>query len=256
MGFARAVCLWLVVLLVAPVGLAQEAPYLTLAPREERVRQLELRGDLSMVRKRYLQAVDYYKQALELDRSNPTVLNKLGIAYHQLQDLGEAEDYYERAVEADENFAHAWNNLGTIRYAKEDYKDAIRYYRRALEANPALASVRSNLGTVYFARKKYDQAMEQYRLALLLDPEVFEHRSLFGILMQDHSVEDRARFYYVVAKSFATLGYVQKCLHYLRRALENGYPMEEAQNDPVFAYVSGDPRFEALFAEQSPTREP
>lgn len=242
----------LLVLLAAVPWPAQEAPLLTVLPREEQVRQLELRADLRMIRKRYLEAIDFYEEALRLMPDNAVLMNKTGIAYHQLFRLGEARKYYERSAKTDESYAQAWNNLGAVHYARRNYKRAIRYYRRGLKYSPAYAAIRSNLGTAFFARKKYEQAMEQFRLALLLDPEVFQHRNIFGILMQDHTVEDRARFHYLVAKSFASLGYVEKCLYFLRRAMEDGFPPDQIQQDPAFALLGDDERFHALFIQPPP----
>lgn len=245
LGLLLAACL------AAPAA-AQEAPLITVLPRQEQVRQLELHADLRIVRKRYLEAIDLYQQALRLAPRDPGLLNKTGIAYHQLSRLDEARKYYERAAQADEHYANAWNNLGTVYYAQRNYKKAIRYYHRALKWAPAQAAIHSNLGAALFARKEFDQAFEEFRLALLLDPEVFQTRSLFGVLMQDHSVEDRARFYFMVSKGFASLGYVDRCLSYLRRALEEGFPAAEAQGDPAFALVREDVRFQALFEEHRP----
>jgi tetratricopeptide (TPR) repeat protein len=227
---------------------AQEAPLLTVLPRQEEARQQELRGDLRMIRKNYWQAVDFYQEALRYSPKNPILLNKIGIAYHQLSRLGDAKKYYERATKADKKYAQAWNNLGTVHYGRKNYKKAIRYYRRALEYNPAQAAVRGNLGAALFARKKNDEALEEFRLALLLNPEIFQQRNLFGVLMQDYSVQDRARFHFLLAKSFGLLGNVESCLLYLRRALEEGLPTEEAQADPAFFLVSEDRRFHELFA--------
>lgn len=244
-----------IVLAAVTAGLAQEAPLLTLLPREEQVRQLEVRADLRMVRKRYLEAVDLYEEGLRLSPRNPVLLNKLGVAYHQLLRLDDAKKYYERATKADKNYPYAWNNLGTVYYGKKDYKKAIRYYERAMKSSPAQATIHSNMGTAYFAREQYDKALEQFRIALLLDPEIFRTRSLFGILMQEHSVEDRARFYFLLAKSFAALRQVDQCLVYLRRALEDGYPPVEAEGDPAFLLVREDKRFQGLFASPPPVLE-
>lgn len=241
-----------VVLAILGAAQAQEAPLLTVLPRDEQLRQLELRADLHMIRKRYPEAIDAYQQALRLQPRHPALLNKLGIAYHQLVRLGEAKKQYERATKADPTYAYAWNNLGTIHYAKKSYRRAIRHYRRALELSPAQAAFHSNLGTALFARKQYDQALEEFRLALLLDPEVFQQRSPFGVALKDYSVEDRARFNFMVAKSFAALGYAEQCLLFLRHALEQGWPAIEVQGDPTFAGLRDDARFQALFTEKPP----
>lgn len=238
--------LFLAPFLGAPVLAAQEAPLLTVWPRVERVRQLVLQGDLHMIRKRYWQAVEAYQEALQLQPRDPVVLNKTGIAFHQLLRFKDAQKHYERATKVDENYAQAWNNLGTVHYGQKNHKKAIRYYERALELRPANASIRANLGAALFARKKIDDAIQQFRLALLLEPDIFQQRGRFGVLMQDHTVKDRPRFHFVVAKTFALLANVEMCLAYLRRALEEGLPLEEVTADPAFALVSEDQRFQAL----------
>ncbi|MFQ5776529.1 MAG: tetratricopeptide repeat protein [Terriglobia bacterium] len=245
-----------VVLASALPAAAQEAPLLNVLPRPEQVRQLQLRADLKIVRKRYWEGIELYQQALDLAPRDPVLLNKMGIAYHLLLELKRAKKHYERATKADKTYAQAWNNLGAAYYGQKNYKRAVRHYRRAVKGSPAQAAIRSNLGTALFARKKYDQAMQEFRVALLLDPEVFQHRGSFGVFMQDQSVEDRARFYFLVAKSMVTLGYVERCITYLRRALEAGFSPVEAQGDPAFALLRDDVRFQAIFTQQSSSLEP
>ena len=242
----------ILVVLVAAWALAQEAPLLTVLPRAEQVRQLQLQGDLHMVRKRYPEAIDAYGQALHLSPRNAVLLNKIGIAYHQLSRLRDAKKYYELATEADKNYAYAWNNLGTAHYGMEKYWRAIRYYHRALKLDPSQASFHSNLGTALFARKQYPEATEEFRVAVLLDPEVFRRRDSFGVVTQDFSVQDRARFNYLLAKTYASLGYLEDCLLALRHALDHGLPPEEARLDPAFAALHNDERFQALFATPQP----
>ncbi len=245
------------VLLAAVAAAAQQAPLLTVLPREEQARRWEQRADLRMVQKRYLEAIDLYQRALALQPRDPILLNKMGIAHQWLSGIDpanfkKARNFYESATRADPNYPHAWNNLGTLYYSRKDYKKAIGCYQRALKMAPAQPAFHSNLGTALFARKRYAEAFEEYRVALLLDPEVFERRSLFGVILQEQSVEDRARYHFMLAKGFASLGYVEKSLAYLRRALEDGFSVAEAQGDPAFALLRDDPRFQTLFAERPP----
>jgi len=256
------ILLGLASLLVPPIvsfapASAQEAPLLTVLPRGEQARQLELRGDLHMVRKRYHEAIDSYQQAFRFSPGSAVLLNKIGIAHHQLSKLDDAKKFYERATKADKNYAYAWNNLGTVHYRQQSYGRAERNYRRALKLDPSQAPFHSNLGMAHFARKRYPEAMEEFRVALLLDPEVFQRHNPGGVVTQDFSVPgERARFQFLLAKTFAGLGNVEQVVFYLRHALDNGFAPEEAQGDPAFAALRNDERFLALFAPQPPLAPP
>ncbi len=180
----------------------------------------EMRGDIYMARKMYREALEAYKSG---PQDSAVLANKIGIAYHQMLDLDNARKYYERAVKLRPSYAEAINNLGTIYYARKSYRRSITQYKKALRITPSSASILSNLGTSYFARKNYDLAFATYQQALALDPEVFEHRSTMGILLQERTVDERAKFHYYLAKTYAKAGDVEHALIYVRKALEEGF---------------------------------
>lgn len=213
-----------------------EAPPLT-----ER-QKMELRGDLHMARKQYPEAIGVYQTMLQDEPRNAVLLNKIGIAYHQMTKLDQAKRYYERSIKMDKNYANAINNLGTVHYNRKKYRQAVKYYRRALEISPNLATTYSNLGYAYFAQKKYEDAMTAFQRAAALDPEVFERRSAYGSILQDRSVTDRPFFYFFLAKSFAGQNNPERCAHYLRRARDEGYKgLAAISTDPAFAAVINHP---------------
>lgn len=180
----------------------------------------EQRGDIFMARKMYREAVEVYQQG---PAESPILANKIGIAYHQLTFLPQARRQYERAQRLDANYSEAINNLGTVFYAQKNYRKAIAQYRRALKLTPGSASIHSNLGTAFFARKKYKEAFEEYQTALSLDPEVFEHRNSHGVLLQERSVDERAKFHFYLAKTYAKSGQNDRALLYIRKAIEEGF---------------------------------
>ena len=196
---------------------------------------LEMRADIMMARKMYREAIDFYLQA---PQDSPVVLNKIGIAHHQLTELGPAKRYYERSSKLKPDYAEAINNLGTIYYAQKNYRRAIVTYKKALEYSPESASMLMNLGTAYFARKNYDLAFATYQDALKRDPEVFEHRGTHGTLLQERSVEERAKFHFYLAKTYAKAGATERALMYLRKALEEGFKERDK--------ITGGPEFAAL----------
>src|SRR5208283_5136309 len=77
---------------------------------------VETRGDILMARKMYREAIDVFRE----DKSkNPVISNKIGIAYHQMQQLDSARKYYEQAVRLKPDYAEAINNIGTVYYARK-----------------------------------------------------------------------------------------------------------------------------------------
>jgi tetratricopeptide (TPR) repeat protein len=177
--------------------------------------------------------------------------NKAGIAYHQLGDLDNAKKYYERAIKLDKMYAEAHNNLGTVHYSKKSYGNAIKSYERALELTPKSAPVWINLGTAYFARKRYDDALRTYQLALEIDPEVFERRGSNGVMVQERSVEEKAMFYFTLAKTYAKAGDAERMLRYVRFALENGFKEKNRfLQEPEFAAFQENLQFKELLATE------
>jgi tetratricopeptide (TPR) repeat protein len=208
----------------------------------------EMRGDIFMARKMYREAIDVYRQA---PQDSAVIWNKIGIAYHQMTDLDQARKHYERSVKLNPKYAEAINNLGTVQYAKKSYRRAIGLYKRALKYTPNSASVYSNLGTAQFARRKYKDAMISYEKALSLDPEVFEHRSTNGVLLQERSVEERAKFHFYLAKAYAKAGQIERVLLYMRKAIEEGFKeRDKFKEEPEFAALQELPEFQQLLALQ------
>jgi tetratricopeptide (TPR) repeat protein len=208
----------------------------------------EMRGDIYMARKMYREAIEMYRQMPE---DSALSWNKIGIAYHQMLEMPAAKRHYEQAIKLNRNYSEAVNNLGTIYYAQKKYRKAVGLYKRALKINPQSASVLSNLGTAYFAQKKYDLAFKTYQEALAIDPEVFEHRGAAGVILQERSVEERAKFHFYLAKTYAQAGQHERALLYLRKALEEGFrDREKLKADPEFAKMQEIPEFQELLAYQ------
>ena len=69
-------------------------------------------------------------------------------------------------------------------------------------------------------------------------------------MIQDRSISvDRGRFYYLLAKSFAQQGDVDRAILYLRKARDEGYnDFNSVQKDPIFSAVLKSPAAEELFA--------
>jgi tetratricopeptide (TPR) repeat protein len=206
----------------------------------------ESRGDIFMARKMYREAIEAFSEGSPKDA---VLRNKIGIAHHQQMQLDTARKYYEQAIKLKPNYSEAVNNLGTVYYARKNYRRAISQYKKAIKLAPGSASIHSNLGTAYFARNQIDLALEEFRTAMKLDPEVFEHHSTYGVLLQERSVQDRAKFHYSMAALYAQNGRNDLALQYLRKALEEGYKdRKKLPDDPAFAGLRDLPEFKELLA--------
>jgi len=243
--------LTLAVLLVSPMITAQTGQSLldaskTTPPTLPVQLNAEQRADILMARKMYREAVDVYKEA-PLDSA--IIWNKIGIAYHQMMQLEAARKNYEKAISLNPHYSEAVNNLGTVYYARKNFKKAISYYKRALKISPESASVYSNLGTAYFARKKYKEAAQAYQTALSLDKDVFEHHGTYGVLLEERSVEERAKFHFYLAQTYAKAGMNDRALQYIRKALEEGFKdRKKLMEDPEFEKLRDLDEFKEILA--------
>jgi tetratricopeptide (TPR) repeat protein len=235
---------------VAPI---QTPAQVSAQPAVQRQLAPEELADIQMARKEYREAAFSYKKLADQNPTNPVYWNKLGIALHQQSELSGALKFYQQAVKVNPKYADAQNNIGTIWYQRKKYGKAVRAYERAIKLRSDMAVLYSNLGYAYFGEKKYEESIASFRHALALDPQLFEHSSHGGSLLQDRSVSDRGRFYFLLAKSFAEAGNFERSLVYLRKAKEEGFAsMNDVRTDPSFSAVLKLPETQELLAPKAP----
>jgi tetratricopeptide (TPR) repeat protein len=210
-------------------------------------------ADILMARKDYREAAFSYKKLLDASPRNAVYWNKLGIALHQQEELSGALKSYQQAVKVNPQYADAQNNIGTVWYQRKKYGKAVRAYERAIKIRSDMAVLYSNLGYAYFGEKKYEQSIASFRQALVIDPQFFERiSSRGGSVLQDRSVSDRGRFYFLLAKSFAEAGNFDRSLIYLRKAKEEGFAqMNDVKTDPSFSAMLKLPETQEILAPKA-----
>ena len=206
----------------------------------------EMRGDIYMARKMFREAIDKYREC----PITAVTENKTGIAFHQLMLINLAQKRYEAAIKLDPKYPEAINNLGTIYYTKRNFGKSIKLYKRALKLEPQTASIWVNLGSAYFGKKDFRRAAESYDEAMRLDPEVFERRSQYGTLLEERSVEERAKFHLYLAKAYAQRGDKERAILNLRKAFEEGLTeRKKVPEMPEFASLRTEEAFKELLLQ-------
>ena len=170
-----------------------------------------------------------------------------------MQRYRHAKKSFEYSLRADQKHADAYNNLGVTYYAMHNNNQAIKNYQKAISLENDAASYYSNLGTAYFGKKQFDKAIQAYARAVQLDPDIFDRTSHAGVQAKLPSPEDRAHYDYVLAKMYAGAGVTDRSLHYLKKAMEEGYSaIKNVYTDNEFSTLRKDPRFAELMAAKTP----
>jgi len=211
---------------------------------------------LYLIRKQYREAQDIFHKLTVEQPKNAVYWNELGISLHNQVELDAALKCYQKSAKLDSKYPDVQNNIGTIYYERKKYAKAVRYYNRAINLRGDFAPFYLNLGYAYFGDKKYEEAISAFRKALQIDPDSFEAaKSRTGTVIQDRSVSaDRARFYFLLAKSFAESGNVDRCIIYLKKARDEGYKdlSNSVNSDPSFAKIIKEPALQDFLNTKPP----
>ncbi len=208
---------------------------------------------LMLVRKQYTEAEAIFRRLTHEQPKNAVYWNELGISYQNQSELNNALKCYEKSAKLDSHYADPQNNVGTIWYERKKYPKAIRAYKKAILIKDDFAAFYLNLGFAYFGQQNYDDSIASFRKALQIDPAAFDNsRARMGTVIQDRSLStDRGRFYFMLAKSFAEAGNVERCVIYLKKAKDEGYKdYTAAKTDPSFAAVLKDPAIQEVLASK------
>ena len=216
--------------LVALLMMLTRYSFATAAPDTNQVKlgsmtvsELEKAGDAARMQKNYPEAIRYFQAAVNKDKKNSMLYNKLGLAEMKNNDLRGARSDFERAAKRDPKSAEAVNNIGAVDFVKRNYGSAAKYFKKAVALDESKATFHVNLGAAWFGQNKVDRAIAEYTRALELEPDILKQDSRAGVVAQISSPEERARYAYMLAKIYARRGDVENCLQCLKKAKEEGH---------------------------------
>jgi len=125
--------------------------------------------------------VERLKQQIAKNPQNPTLHYRLGLAYEENEQFGDALKAYERAVALKPNYGDAQVALGALNMKLNQYDKALRAYNQAvlLDLTPEIkgAAYRA-MALIYFRRDRFQEAVEPFKQAIALAPQGTMHLNL------------------------------------------------------------------------------
>lgn len=233
---------------LASYGVATPAPEDTVADMGlMTAAELQAAGDAARGQKDYGMAIKYYQAALRKDKNNWELYNRLGMAEQQKNELRAARVDFERAAKHNPKSAVPVNNIGSVEYQNKNYSSAAKYFKKAVALDETLATFHVNLGAAWFSLGSLDRALAEYTRALELDPDALNQGSRTGVMAQVTTLEEQARYSYMLAKIYARRGDLDNALRSLKKAKEAGYRnLASVYKEQDFAKMWQDPQLHEL----------
>jgi len=103
-----------------------------------------------------------FEVALKLDPEDPAIHHSLGTIYMNRGEYDKAQKSFETALKYDSDYAPAFEGMGILLYTKGDYEKAKERLITALNINSELTDASFNLGKLYMLNKEYDKAEKAF----------------------------------------------------------------------------------------------
>ncbi len=135
----------------------------------------------------------YYRQCVDIDKSDPSAPFNLANVARERGDPKEARAYFERALLLDPDYSEAWYNLADLAETEGDRRGAQTCLLKALAINPDFADALFNLARLYYRDGAFDDALPFFERYLELDATSEWSRSARDHLAVCRQELDRAR---------------------------------------------------------------
>jgi len=127
------------------------------------------------------------------ESKDPELLNAYGIALADLGRVPDAIRQFEHALEIDRTNATAYQNLGIVALRTDDLPRAQQYLTRALQLNNKMPLALNSLGVVYARQNDFAAAVDAWHKAVQLDPRQFDALFNLGLVAGQTGRRDEAR---------------------------------------------------------------
>ncbi len=119
-------------------------------------------------------ALALFTEANAKKSQNSDVLFKMGYILQQLDKKDEALNYYKEALEMDKDNEYIHNSIASVYRSKEEFVSARMHLSASLDINDKNPITYYNYGNLLVDMKHTDEAKEMYKKALEINPEFKE----------------------------------------------------------------------------------
>ncbi len=119
--------------------------------------------------RKFKEAVEVYKHAIDLTPNSALLYSNLGTAYFALGKLKEANASFKQALSLDTNLTDANYGLGMVYYSQGRFAGAIKAFERALTVKPDLAAAHYGIALAFYGLKRNPEAQKHYEILRKLD---------------------------------------------------------------------------------------
>lgn len=127
--------------------------------RPATTRDLFVKAEESVGKKKFDQASTLLKQIVETDKADFQAWTALGSIYFAQEKFSDAEQAYLHAIEAKPDSARAHFNLGRLRSSQKRYEEAVEPLTKAVELQATSGDAHMLLGECYLQLKKGSKAI-------------------------------------------------------------------------------------------------
>jgi serine/threonine protein kinase/tetratricopeptide (TPR) repeat protein len=220
----------------------------------------------------YDKALAAFQRIIELEPDNAFGYLNTGAIYFQQGKYDQCIPFFQKALQIQPHYL-TYSNLGTAFFFLKRYAESVPMFEKSVEMNQNDPMLMGNLADAYRWSGQLDRANTTYERAIALafkqlqvnprDANVMDELSLYYAKKGDavHAVDfiRRARaiassdvsMIYDEAVVYTLTGRPAEAFKSLREALQKGYSLQEAQNDPELSSLQSRPEFPKLVAEFS-----
>merc|ERR1712080_124623 len=106
---------------------------------------LKTEGNNLMRTEKFVEALEMYSKAIQLDGSNPVFYCNRAAAHSKMNNHHLAIEDCHRAIDMDPSYSKAYGRMGLAHSSLEKHREAVENFKKALELEPDNESYKSNL---------------------------------------------------------------------------------------------------------------